>query len=578
MQEEDRDWFHHMELLLDYYQTTILGHPDLPTTRDGIIRMVKDVKGQLLEREAVRWMRQERESLEDKIQDLWEGVRVVDEDVADEDRGERDTGTAREAVDFEFTMSQMIIVTCESELRESLFESLRENDSNILAVRVIIDDTTNNLPQGLGRPPESSLISTATMLGQVLGSLSALQSLQIMINETIGPTSSLVLATVALGCRQVKKLVIRSTQAEAETLQFFVTYLQRHPTLQAIQILDDTPDDQLFTLVRALPSLKRLEEVNMTWDFPVHTVEAAELLRDVLTMDSIKFVEVNYLTLATEAASRVACAAIAASPMQTLDAYEWSCPVGEMAVLAKALTDSKLNNLFLAADMTSDFYATLGRGLKEATVADTIQEIQLGHISHDGLLALLANAHHLKLRELGFCVVDDQWTIEVDHGIAQLLANNDYLQSFAVSCHGTVGRPPIRSAEILDAVRSGSGSLDQIDLEPISDNPFDHDWVQNVQAGVASNLNRHRRIHGPMFQQLSTAQTREGRCGTLTKSFAAVDNSTRFAFLRGNEWDCREILIQELPGGTSKKRRRSEPACSEEYAIEQQSAKTGRIE
>ena len=141
------------------------------------------------------------------------------------------------------------------------------------------------------------------------------------------------------------------------------------------------------------------------------------------------------------------------------------------------------------------------------------------------------------------------------------------------------GLIPIRSAEILEAVQPGKGGLDLIDFVSYPYCLFEDELVQEVQTGFASNLNHQRRLHGPVFQELAKAATRESRRSNLAKAFAAVDNSTRFSFLRGNEWGCRESLIQELPSGTSnKKRRRSELDASDGISIDQQSAKNGRIE
>ena len=255
------------------------------------------------------------------------------------------------------------------------------------------------------------------MLGQVLGSLSALESLVVTLDETIGPTSSLVLATVALG-RQVKKIMIRPIDAAEETLELIVAYLQRHPTLQAVEILDAMLEDELLNLVRALPSVKQLEEVRMNWDFGECTVEGAELLRDVLVMESIKSVQLTELGIVTEEASHIICAAIAASPMQRLVGSHWAFPEGEGSELAKAFTDSRLKSLFFQSELTSDFYSALGHGLKEATCADSMQCLRLGHISNDCLPALLASARHFKLRELSFSVMEDHWSDDVDDAIA----------------------------------------------------------------------------------------------------------------------------------------------------------------
>jgi hypothetical protein len=76
-----------------------------------------------------------------------------------------------------------------------------------------------------------------------------------------------------------------------------------------------------------------------------------------------------------------------------------------------------------------------------------------------------------------------------------------------------------------------------------------------MKHAVAANLNRQKRIHGHRFDAVASIMPGASRRLALMEAFDAIDAITLCGFLRGNEWLCRDILLQETPREASSRKR-----------------------
>ncbi|GKY93058.1 hypothetical protein MPSEU_000274100 [Mayamaea pseudoterrestris] len=506
-----------------------------------------ELREELMQRECITWMQKEENELERNLNRI-------------RDKGKIHTFYSGSS-NFKFTTSLLVLITHRPDLRKELFQTLEQNSATITKLDFLIDNTLrDDLPERMGSPDTIDLIMAATELGQVLGTLNALHEVNVRMEEDVGPCSSIFLATAVLGCRQAKHLCLQPDSIEDESLPPFIAYIRNHPCLEEVYLTDHTSDDVLVAILEPVASLKRLTTFTLV-NTDVVSEAAARLIQRVLRLPTMTKATLHNLIVETDAVADALCSGLAKSSVNELELFGLKLPTNKFVPLAKAFTRSKLTKLTLTDQANNpEFFDAFGNGLAAASC--TIRQLSFDSqniIMEMGecLAIFLRHAPSWRLRHLQLDLRRVQWSDAIGIGISAYVASNKYLRYLCLDCvHEEGSRQWLASEQFLSALGDGEGSIDEIKFN----GTVDQRCIARIKEKVAFNLNRQRRLHGPLLSKL--AHTKPGliRQRILSKSLAAVDASARYAFLSGNEWQCCDIMLHEVSYEKNKKRKRSRPA------------------
>ena len=250
---------------------------------------------------------------------------------------------------------------------------------------------------------------------------------------------------------------------------------------------------------------------------------------------------------------------MAASHLKHLTAIDWTFPGDQGPALAEALTSSELVELsFNSSSCSPAFYDALGRGLAEQ-VASPLATLHIKNRHSRGaadytesLVSLFQHALNWKIRCLHLDLSHLAWSDDFETFFSRFIASNKNLQwLFLHNCHEFDHGTQMITGLVMKAFSWGVGSLDILEIINGVDEPDDSAWALTLKKRVASNLNRHRRLSGALFQSACKSKRAASRQCILLKALVSVDDSARFSFLSANEWRCREVLLSIFPQSSS---------------------------
>jgi hypothetical protein len=402
-------------------------------------------------------------------------------------------------------------------------------------------------------PEPINMVLVATMLAQLLGSLPQLKTLLVEFDGYVEPASSILLVTAILGCRQAKRLFLRPYLIHHDTLPLIVSYIQDHPHLEEFDIDGVSEFSELRPFLRPLTCVEQLSTVKINNTAEIDHDDAAHLgeLLGMRTLTKASFHECDF---ETDESVDVICLALANSNLRQLSLLHCYFPDTCGIALATAVTASKLVT-FSCPSLDRPFCDAFGYGL----AGSGIKKLELyiaGDIEEP--VALLKHASTWQVQDLFLELRNLQWSEDFERAISSYVAANDCLRRLTLLCVEFDGCEQLSIGACLQAFTSGKGSIDEIKITVtvIGNSISDLPWIQKIEKRVASNLNRQRRLHKHRFERISQVDSPPVRQLALTKALAAVDSDACFKFLSANEWQCREVLLHELPTDGGRKKRK----------------------
>jgi hypothetical protein len=475
--------------------------------------------------------------------------------------------------DLDITLEQLVLLAAYPDLKNRFVREVQRRISSIRSIGFTFDESLCDIPASVALPSDLEVVSVSTSLGLLFGSLPNLETAKVCFARQEDLTRNVLLATVFLGCRQIKKLTVRHVPGESETLQQILAYIQDHPLLERLMFHLDLEDEVIDNapFLRAVASLPRLSVLHIE-GARINGTQEGLLLQEVLEKETLKTVHLNHFSVEAEAEMDLICDGLAESKFTELRVDLWHYPESKCARLANALISSQVVDLTVIDSECNNqsFHQTLSQRLSECRDGSVkklcVECLFVENFNYQSsVTALLENANCWTVQELKLSLPRlFKWTDEMDRALCNYVANNMHLRRLTLDCiapNGNVAR--LLSPPFTEAVGSGKGSLDMIDLEFSGDISADElhikerkKWAQTLKQLVASNLNRQRRVFGALFLKASRAESESSRLELLSKALSAVDAKARFAFLWGNEWHARDLLMSVTAPRISPKKRR----------------------
>jgi hypothetical protein len=491
---------------------------------------------------------------------------------------------------------ELLYFTFRTDIRDKEIEALQQCHVPLKRLRLhnthyweYCDDDGRPEPM----PSRHETLTTACMLGQALGSHPSLKEVIFDFSMPSDLYATSMLAAVGGACRQCQLLTVDCDASrydedpEPDYARVLSSAFRGHPSMKTIVIKRARTTAFLKGLLEHASTMSSLKTIVVCGcsRFDLHTEgelpilqrvtdEDADMIRRVFHVDSLRHLDLPRLILETETATDIICNGFAESNVKDLKLSSFSFPSSKGAAVAEALLGSKLKKLNLNFDVSTvgdDFLRVWGQGLGSSALR--VLELKVDNcegwrdwvewqdnesdVDDDVFRALLdvflENAPDWKLRKFTLTIAESEWTEYLEASLAAYIAGSECLRTLTLVC--PLGEDGVYSEALLDAVALGNGSLDEVELRG---GGFDEDWVEEMKEAVAANLNRQKRIHGRRFDAIALNKPGASRRLALMDAFGAIDAITLYEFLRGNEWLCRDILLQETPReATSRKRGRS---------------------
>jgi hypothetical protein len=486
--------------------------------------------------------------------------------------------TYGEIYDYEFTYRQLVRITDRPFLRDMVCEALRERAEHITELSFVIGDESLNEAEEQEVEVEveyDDLKASARLVGRRLLSLTSLTTVYVKLGRFNMRASQSIVAEILGCCPKAERLIFdlrryidwQSASYNDDVLAF-TAGVRGSPLLKTVIITRYEEFDTMKYFIEPLLTLQNLEIVQLRpsrrQEIHISRNEDAKLFRQLLTVSSLKWLDTGRVILDTDEAADTVVGGIAASSMAKLHLRELSFPKNKQAQMADALVNSKVEELSLfphKCGFNLDFFRIFGLKLRQSKTT-RLRKLTLGGGTDQpaGVIvtAFLQHAPHWKLCEARFVFRVEHWTKSLENALASYISGSSCLRYLRITVSGgeRLGGSGLKSQALLDAALLGNGSLDEIDLY-INDG-----WNEKINKCVALNSNRLKRIHGPAFQALYRVTDRPTRQHVLVRAMASVDHVTLWAFLQGNEYQCRDELLKEVP--LSRKRTRSPTALSSE--------------
>ncbi|GKY95672.1 hypothetical protein MPSEU_000528200 [Mayamaea pseudoterrestris] len=530
----DDAWFRSFEgRIADRIQKLEAAGPPTETTA-FLQQSLTDTKNERNRRTALLNRHEER-AVKEQLQKLRDGVKFMFDS------------------DFSIRDDQVIAISRQAILKDLFFALLNEQSSKIKKVHFNFVGVKIVDPAAVEQFQSMDLVSTTTAIGQTIGSFPALETIVVVLKGSAGPHMEFTLTRVVLGCRQVKRLVMQPISGAPEAFAIFSNYIQYHANLEVVEIVDidgNVQDTAFDSLVRPLAFLRKLTTLTIDFqDLFEFDSKNAEVLRSVLEVETLtKATLNNFGTDEDEEATDIICAALENSNLTHLTATNWCFAESKCAALAQALTSSKLIELSFSywGPNILEFYNALGLGLAAPASRLQILHFEYVWVHAECATALLQHAPLWRLQCFHLKIGSFDWTEEFTAALTLYVATTKYLHRLVLHC-ATFARDNLMvPAPFLVAVGSGNGRLDELEIVDDAGKPVSENWALLLKKHCLSNLNRHRRRAGHMFDAAMWAETAGIRGAALVKGLCTVDASARFAFLSRDECRCRRTLLEEL--------------------------------
>ena len=352
------------------------------------------------------------------------------------------------------------------------------------------------------------IFMNAVVLGQTLNSLPSLETVIVSLEVSDVARRAMPLAPVVLACHNAKRFLFRlQAEEHPENVEVFSTFIQGHPNLEHVEIseYEDLPESIRNILLGSLASLTKLKSVELA--IPLRTLNDTEGFRSMLQVQTLATATLDDCTLVEDTVESV-CSSLAASHLKHLVADDWSFPQDQGPALANALTSTKLVELsFNSGSCSPAFYDALGRGL--AVHADSslrklhiMNRYQPNSVYKESLRSLLQHGANWQIHCLHLDLDEFARTADFEMVFSRFIASNKHLQRLVLyTGHRFDHGLQITKSPVSEAFSAGSGSLDVLQIVYRVNMPIDASWALTLKKLVASNLNRHRRLSGALFQR-----------------------------------------------------------------------------
>ena len=239
-----------------------------------------------------------------------------------------------------------------------------------------------------------------------------------------------------------------------------------------------------------------------------------------------------------------------------MTASGWTFPEERGPDLVNALASSELVELSFNSNSCSPaFYDALGRSLTERAgspletlhIMNFYQGAARGAVYTESLESLFTPNWELKCLHLDLDSM--AWSDDFETSFSSYITSNKFLQRLVLyNCHQFDHGHQMSTGHVLKAFKNNqaTGNLDTLDIVIKENQPTDLRWVSPLKKHVASNLNRQRRLSGPLFQNACKMKRAASQQYILLKTLRSVDDSARFSFLSANVWNCRGLLLDVM--------------------------------
>ncbi|GKZ01564.1 hypothetical protein MPSEU_001106900 [Mayamaea pseudoterrestris] len=483
---------------------------------------------------------------------------------------------------YAITYNQLVLMTLQTDIRDRFVETLKAFAVESITIydRYQYEEYYNFVP-----PPDNDILMTASIVASCFTSVLSVKLIEYALEYGQAPRRAVtnVFWTLLIGCSSLKKLQFslsdHNLQVVGEGYEQTKLALELAgelpPRLDEITIFNIDDEEGLHRLLNPVPTLWYLTKISITVrdaltnedgdDYvPAFAVDScATLLRGILSKPVLQQVRLENFQWDTEVFTRAFERSNKATGLE-LYADSWRFPVELAGTMARALATGPFRALTYVCSRREQchsiaFFEELSRCLciegcsmlKELTM-----ELQnCSAPPTEVLTALLRHAKPWQVQMLSLKVSDEQWTEDFVTVLCHYVHANTSLRKLAIA-KGAGGWGPEWSSwgwewssslcdapsSLLKAICNGSGSLDEVDFRGI----FHSEWIDKFDTGVALNLNRLKRVHGPLFQQAEQVDPGPCRRLLLVRAVARVDQQTRFALLRENYANCLASLLEEM--------------------------------
>ena len=254
-------------------------------------------------------------------------------------------------------------------------------------------------------------------------------------------------------------------------------------------------------------------EIKFEEDFFISSLEDATAIKALLSATSLETLQLeNFIFRGDQVAAEIVCNAIRDSHVELLDILNWDIPEEFSEAFANAIAAAScLISLKVTADRADiesllPLLNTLGPALLGAS--STLQSLSLQIGDDDAIYhcleKILPHARLWKITSLSLLV--EEWSNDFDQVLAEYVKNTPCLKKLDLVLRDMYQDDVedkkitvVSSPALLEAVRSGSGTLDYLSVNDGYKHNADHTWCRELAHYVSGD--RLRRLCTASFQQ-----------------------------------------------------------------------------